>query len=134
MNKVYHIREMELHISHRVYSEISRKEIYGKLRSDIGHIVYFFITNDRWNSDAAPLIVNADLPLEAVSKIAMNREESNLYNLIIVVKDGQYIGAVSIMKLLNNITELQVLCAHNSNPLTGLPGNLVIEEHLQGFC
>ena len=81
--------------------------------------------------DASPMIVNADLPLEAVSKIAMSRDESTLYDLIIVVRDGQYIGVVSIMSLLNNITQLQVLCAHNSNPLTGLPGNLVIEEHLR---
>ena len=81
--------------------------------------------------DASPLIVNADLPLEAVSKIAMSREESNLYDLIIVVQDGQYVGVVSIMNLLNNITQLQVLCAHNSNPLTGLPGNLMIEEQLR---
>ena len=81
--------------------------------------------------DASPMIVNADLPLEAVSKIAMSRDESTLYDLIIVVQDGQYVGVVSIMSLLNNITQLQVLCAHNSNPLTGLPGNLVIEEHLR---
>ena len=81
--------------------------------------------------DSSPLIVNADLPLEAVSKIAMSREESNLYDLIIVVKEDQYMGVVSIMNLLNNITQLQVLCAHNSNPLTGLPGNLVIEEQLR---
>lgn len=81
--------------------------------------------------DASPLIVNADLPLEAVSKIAMSREESNLYDLIIVVREGAYAGVVSIMNLLKNITELQVLCAHNSNPLTGLPGNLMIEEKLR---
>ena len=81
--------------------------------------------------DAAPLIVSADLPLEAVSKIARSREEPNLYALIIVVRDGVYAGVVSIMNLLKNITELQVLCAHNSNPLTGLPGNLMIEEKLR---
>jgi diguanylate cyclase (GGDEF)-like protein len=81
--------------------------------------------------DSSPLIVNADLPLEAVSKIAMSRDESTLYDLIIVVQDGRYVGVVSIMNLLNNITQLQVLCAHNSNPLTGLPGNLVIEEQLR---
>ena len=81
--------------------------------------------------DASPLIVSVDLPLEAVSKIAMSREESTLYDLIIVVQGDQYVGVVSIMNLLNNITELQVLCAHNSNPLTGLPGNLVIEEQLR---
>ena len=34
------------------------------------------------------------------------------------------------MTLLNRITNLQIRRAHNSSPLTGLPGNLVIEEHL----
>ena len=81
--------------------------------------------------DNAPLIVNADLPLEAVSKIAMSRNESVLYDLIMVVKNDQYIGVVSIMNLLNHITQLQVQCAHNSNPLSGLPGNLVIEDRIR---
>lgn len=39
---------------------------------------------------------------------------------------------ISIMKLLNSITRLQIRCAHNSNPLTGLPGNLIIEDQMKG--
>ncbi|WP_165865929.1 GGDEF domain-containing protein [Lucifera butyrica] len=81
--------------------------------------------------DKFPLIVNADLPLEAVSQIAMSREEYNLYDYIIVVQDDIYVGVVSIMNLLNNITKLQIRRAHNANPLTGLPGNLLIEDRLK---
>lgn len=83
--------------------------------------------------DKSPLIVNADLPLEAVSQMAMNREEYNLYDLIIVVKDGRYFGVVSVMHLLNSITSLRIRCAHNSNPLTGLPGNLIIEDRIKSL-
>jgi len=81
--------------------------------------------------DNTPLIVNADLPLEAVSKIAMSRNDAVLYDLIMVVENDQYVGVVSIMNLLSHITQLQVQCAHNANPLTGLPGNLVIEDRLR---
>ncbi|HWR38672.1 MAG TPA: bifunctional diguanylate cyclase/phosphodiesterase [Patescibacteria group bacterium] len=83
--------------------------------------------------DKSPLVVNADLPLEAVSQMAMNRDEYNLYDLIVVVRNGRYYGAVSVMTLLNTITNLQIRRAHNSNPLTGLPGNLVIEDRLKNL-
>jgi diguanylate cyclase (GGDEF)-like protein len=81
--------------------------------------------------DPHPLIVDADLFLEAVSQIAMSRDEYNLYDYIIVVREGAYQGVVSIMNLLNNITQQQIRCAHNANPLTGLPGNLFISDRLK---
>lgn len=80
--------------------------------------------------DTTPLIVEADMSLENVSQVAMSREE-NLYDLIIVVNKGRYAGVVSVMSLLNHITKIQLSRAHNSNPLTGLPGNLVIEAKLK---
>jgi diguanylate cyclase (GGDEF)-like protein len=61
----------------------------------------------------------------------MNREEYNLYDYIVVVREGVYLGVVSIMNLLNNITQQQIRCAHNANPLTGLPGNLFISDRLK---
>lgn len=81
--------------------------------------------------DKLPLIVNRDMPLEEVSHAAMSRSEQNLYDDIIVVDNGKYTGVVSVMSLLNNITKIQICCAHNSNPLTGLPGNLVIDAKLK---
>lgn len=81
--------------------------------------------------DRQPLIVDAGLPLEAVAHQAMARQESKLYDLVIVTRDGRYLGTVSIIDLLRHITDRQIRSAANANPLTGLPGNLVIEQRLK---
>lgn len=81
--------------------------------------------------DKMPLIVRADMLIEDVSQIAMSRHDRNLYDFVIVVEGGNYLGVVSIMSLLNNITKMQISRAHSANPLTGLPGNLMIEAKLK---
>lgn len=109
---------------------LMKDKLYYQLGTNYGISLYYRRPVERV-MDRKPLIVNADLPLEAVSQMAMSREEHHLYDLIIVVKDGIYLGIVSVMSLLNKITNLQIRRAHNSNPLTGLPGNLVIEDRLK---
>jgi diguanylate cyclase (GGDEF)-like protein len=81
--------------------------------------------------DKQPLIVDASLSLEAVSKFARRRQEAKLYDLIIVSKGAEYVGTVSVMELLMHLTDLQIQSAAAANPLTGLPGNLVIEDRLK---
>lgn len=81
--------------------------------------------------DAQPLIVDLECSLEQVATIAGNRPESKLYDLIIVTANGEYQGTVSVMELLSRITDLRIILAANANPLTGLPGNLVIEEKIK---
>ncbi|MBC8014586.1 MAG: GGDEF domain-containing protein [Sporomusaceae bacterium] len=81
--------------------------------------------------DKSPLIVDSGLPLEAVSQLAMQRKEDNLYDLIIVVKRKRLLGTVSIINLLKHVTNMQIRQAANANALTGLPGNLIIEEKLR---
>lgn len=81
--------------------------------------------------DKQPLIVDAGLSLEAVSKFARRRQEAKLYDLIIVTKGSEYVGTVSVMDLLTHLTDLQIQSAANANPLTGLPGNLIIEDKLK---
>lgn len=109
---------------------LMKDKLYYQLGTNYGISLYYRRPVERV-MDKNPLIVSAELPLETVSQMAMNREENHLYDFIIVVKDGEYLGIVSIMSLLNHITNLQIHLAHNSNPLTGLPGNLVIEERLK---
>ncbi len=81
--------------------------------------------------DKSPLIVDSGLPLEAVAQLAMQRKEDNLYDLIIVVKRKRLLGTVSIINLLKHVTNMQIRQAANANALTGLPGNLIIEEKLR---
>ncbi|MGL4791547.1 MAG: GGDEF domain-containing protein, partial [Anaerotignaceae bacterium] len=77
------------------------------------------------------LCVNCDMTVNRVSKLAMQRPYEKLYNPIVVEKKGEYFGVVTIKDLLETCTKADVEKAMHSNPLTGLPGNLLIEKEIQ---
>lgn len=77
-----------------------------------------------------PLIVDYSVPITEVSKLAMSRPEDNLYDYIIITKEDRYYGIVTVKRLLENTTELELNYARHLNPLTGLPGNIAIEDKL----
>lgn len=78
-----------------------------------------------------PLIVDELFPVEQVSQLAMAREFSQLYDVVLITKDGQMAGAASIRSILESITALRTEAARGANPLTGLPGNEEIQHELQ---
>ncbi|MGD6817574.1 GGDEF domain-containing protein [Metabacillus sp. 113a] len=80
--------------------------------------------------DSNPLIVDASDSITEVSSLAMQREEEFLYDYIIVTSEGAYIGIISIKNLLMKFAEVQADLATWTNPLTGLPGNILIENKL----
>ena len=77
------------------------------------------------------LSVDAKMPMNTVSTLAMARPNDKLYDFIVVTENGKYIGTVTIKDLLQKTIEVEVSEAKHQNPLTGLPGNLVIERELQ---
>ena len=77
------------------------------------------------------LIVDYDTPLEQVSKSAVAREEDSLYDYIVITQDEKYYGITTVKKLLEKTTHLEINRAKHSNPLSGLPGNILIEEKLK---
>ncbi|WP_394239457.1 GGDEF domain-containing protein [Niallia oryzisoli] len=77
------------------------------------------------------LIVDYSMPITDVSSLAMNRKQENIYDFVIVIKQDRMYGVVSIRELIIKLSELQIRIARYSNPLSGLPGNNVIEETLQ---
>lgn len=80
--------------------------------------------------DASCLTVTEDTPVETASKMAMARCQPYIYDSLPVI-DGQtreYRGFVSIKDLLLASVNIQVRRAADCNPLTGLPGNIVIDE------
>lgn len=80
--------------------------------------------------EAKPLQVEFTTPVDVVSKQAMSRSAPHLYDFIIVIKDGKYYGIVTIKELLDKTMEIEVSNARHQNPLSGLPGNLIIERSL----
>lgn len=80
--------------------------------------------------DNSPLIVEEDNPIEIVSQVAMNRDKLKLYDYIIVTKNQYLKGVVSVQTLLDTMTKIRLEIARGANPLTGLPGNIAIEQEL----
>jgi diguanylate cyclase (GGDEF)-like protein len=76
------------------------------------------------------LSVDYKTPVSIVSSIAMSRQNDKLYDFIVITKNSKYIGTVTIKDLLKRTTEIEVATAKHQNPLSGLPGNLMIEQKL----
>lgn len=80
--------------------------------------------------DNTPLVTEENSPIEIVSQAAMNREKLKLYDYIIVTKNQNLKGVVSVQMLLDTMTKIRLEMAKGSNPLTGLPGNIAIEQEI----
>ncbi len=80
--------------------------------------------------DPDPLVVDIAEPVEEVAKAATNRENAKIYDDIIVTENGAFRGTVSVRKMLDHLAEIQVKIAMGANPLTGLPGNVAIEQEI----
>jgi diguanylate cyclase (GGDEF)-like protein len=81
--------------------------------------------------DATPLTVEFDTPVEQAARKAMKREHLKAYDEIIVTRKGRLYGVVSVQSLLNAMAKIQVEMAKGTNPLTGLPGNVAIEQEVE---
>lgn len=107
---------------------------YEKLaRKMSGHFGFSLYQNKPISElmDRTFLSVEYDTPISTVSYMAMSRNNDSLYDGIVVTENGKYIGTVTIKDLLQKKTEIEVDHAKHQNPLSGLPGNMIIEERLK---
>ncbi|MFS0880011.1 GGDEF domain-containing protein [Metabacillus niabensis] len=108
---------------------ITRTSFYQKLGTLYGYNLYMGRTV-RLLMNSNILCVDYYQSITEVSERAMKRKEEQLYDYIIVTKDGYYHGVVSIRTLLITLAKVQSKIATYMNPLTGLPGNQIINEKL----
>jgi len=76
------------------------------------------------------LRANYNMPIDQVSRFAMQRAFDVLYNPIVVEKENKYCGVVTIKDLLDAYTRIEIDAAIHINPLTKLPGNVIIEKEI----
>ena len=81
--------------------------------------------------DQMPLYVDYNVDIVEVSTLAMQRTQQHIYDSVIVTKHEQVYGIVSIKNLLLKLAEIKVDIARDSSPLTGLPGNYEIQQHIE---
>lgn len=115
---------------HKPIAFISRTLFYQKIGTLYGYNLYMGRTVELL-IQKKPLIVDYMDPITKVSKLAMNRAEDELYDNVIVIKNDRFYGVVSIRSLLMKFAEIQTEMAIFLNPLTGLPGNPIIQQTLK---
>jgi len=99
------------------FSRPYRRELYGKRSCE------------RF-MDRQPLVVDIDTSIQDLSYLVTDGQKRALTDGFIVVENGRYLGVGGARELMREITEMQIAAARYANPLTLLPGNVPIAEHV----
>ncbi len=78
-----------------------------------------------------PLLVERSMPIEELSHFLAESDSRHLADGFIITENGRYIGVASVQDLLRQLTQMQLEAARYANPLTLLPGNVPINEHIE---
>jgi len=77
-----------------------------------------------------PLLVEKNMPVEELSHFLAEADSRHFADGFIITEQGRYIGVASGQDLLRELTQMQLEAARHANPLTLLPGNVPIDEHI----
>lgn len=112
---------------------ITQEKLAFKLSGQYGYTLY---QNKPISDimDKSFLTVDCKTSISEVSKLSMARPNHKLYDFIVVTEDEKYFGIVTVKDLLQKTTEIEISTAKHQNPLSGLPGNLLIEQQLTQCC
>jgi GGDEF domain-containing protein/predicted transcriptional regulator len=109
---------------------ITRDQLNAGLSSQYGYSLYYKKpVRELMSRDF--MCVDMETPIDLVAKTAMQRTVDRLYDFITVTKGERYFGIVTVRDLLMKTIEIEIVNAKHLNPLTELPGNLMIEKHLE---
>ncbi|ONN65344.1 GGDEF domain-containing protein [Herbaspirillum sp. VT-16-41] len=100
------------------FARLYGRELYGKKSCA------FFM-------DPNPLLTEQDTSLQDLSNLLVQAETHHLSNGFIITDRGQYVGLGTGHDLLREITQMQIDAARHANPLTQLPGNVPINDHIE---
>ena len=80
--------------------------------------------------DHAPLVVDQQATAQELAMMLALAPKHHLFDGFIITGEGKYLGVGSSHDLMAMITEMQISAARYANPLTQLPGNVPINEHI----
>ncbi len=112
----------------RAVGVLTRSRLYRSLSQRFGRELH--LRRPVEEVSVPPLVVDARASLQETAHAAMERPDDTRYDMIVVARDGGYAGTVSVQHLLEAIMARRVQSARMENPLTGLPGNPMIEAEI----
>jgi diguanylate cyclase (GGDEF)-like protein len=109
---------------------VSRTKLYERLSHQFGYSIYAK-RPVRLVMDDTFLAVDINDSIDDVSRKVVHRRRSEMYDEIVVLLNGAYAGVISVRDLLHTMTEFQASVSRYSNPLTGLPGRMLVLQEIE---
>lgn len=109
---------------------ITRNALYKRISGQYGYILY---ANKPVATIMATDFMHVDClaTIDVVGKNAMQRDFDKIYDFIVVTRQNQFQGTVTVKDLMEKLIEIEFVYAKHLNPLSELPGNLMIEQQLE---
>lgn len=79
------------------------------------------------------IIVEKDCRLDEISDRITNENDMYVRQHFVITEKGKYLGMGNTRELLKRITDIKLTYARYANPLTLLPGNVPIQQCLEGL-
>ncbi len=111
---------------------ITRSALFGSFAQKYHHELFGKKSCTQY-MDPKPLLVDKAATVQEISKLLGSAERRHLVQGFIVTDNGRYYGVAHGQDLIRVITEMQIQAAKYANPLTQLPGNVPIHEHVDGL-
>jgi diguanylate cyclase (GGDEF)-like protein len=81
--------------------------------------------------DHDPVVIEISQPIEDLAQVLTSDDQRYLNDGFVLVDAGNYVGLGTAEQLVRSVTELRIEAARHANPLTFLPGNIPISEHIR---
>ena len=115
---------------HKVIGLIARSHVIELFSTPYGRSLHEHQAVDNI-LDSNVIQIEAHQPLSQVSQRLTSESTGLVAQQFIVLKQGRLLGIGHTKDLLTQITEQKITVARHANPLTGLPGNIPIQQELQ---
>ena len=100
------------------YSKLYYREVWGR-KPCVVHANY------------EPRVIERDHNVDELVGILTSQDQRYLSDGFIAVDNGRYIGLGTGDQLVRSVTETRIEAARHANPLTFLPGNIPISQHME---
>ena len=85
----------------------------------------------RVHANKDPLCVDIHTPIEQLTQVLMSPDQRYLRDGFIITENGHYVGMGTGEQLVRRVTEARIEAARHANPLTFLPGNVPLTQHIE---
>ena len=81
-------------------------------------------------ANCKPRLIERDHNVDELVGILTSEDQRYLTEGFVVVENGRYVGLGTGDQLVRSVTEVRIEAARHANPLTFLPGNIPISQHI----